>query len=216
MDNKRVRRLQIGTALAVMLAGGSIAAWALYQIEQAPLLMENRLSEVKNQLEALPPPSLLQDTASVRPERNATPKPAVLYPIRPKLGDPVGILFIPKIKQEYPIIHGTEKEQLKEGVGHFARSVLPGEPNNSVLSGHRDTVFTELGKLEIGDLLTVQTSAGIFNYKITNIRIVDKDDKSVIVPTDRPTLTLTTCYPFDFIGDAPERYILSADLVDAA
>ena len=81
-----------------------------------------------------------------------------------------------------------------------------------MLSGHRDTVFTQLGKLKIGDQLIVQTSAGSFVYEITLIRIVDKDDKTVIVPTDHAVLTVTTCYPFDFIGSAPYRYILVADL----
>ena len=104
-------------------------------------------------------------------------------------------------------------DDLKKGIGHFIQSVLPGEEDNCVLSGHRDTVFTKLGKLKIGDQLIVQTSAGTFTYEIKLIRIVDKDDKTVIVPTDHAVLTLTTCYPFLFIGSAPNRYILSADLI---
>jgi len=137
----------------------------------------------------------------------------ILYPVRPAIGDNIGSLFIPALKQTLPIIHGADEDELKKGVGHFAQSVLPGENNNSVLSGHRDTVFRELGKLKIGDQLITKTSAGTFIYVINKTRIVHKDDKTVIVPTDHAVLTVTTCYPFRYIGDAPDRYIITADLV---
>lgn len=137
----------------------------------------------------------------------------VLYPLYPVEGDNIGSLSIPVLKQKLPIIQGTSADELKKGVGHFTQSVLPGEEDNCVLSGHRDTVFAEIGKLKIGDQLIVQTSAGIYTYEIKRIRIVDEDDKTVIVPADHAVLTLTTCYPFHFIGNAPDRYILIADLV---
>ena len=136
----------------------------------------------------------------------------VLYPVYPEEGDSIGILSIPALKRELPIVQGTDAGELKKGVGHFTQSVLPGEEDNCVLSGHRDTVFTKLDKLKIDDQLIVQTSAGTYTYKIKQIRIVDKDDKTVIVPADHAVLTLTTCYPFIFIGNAPQRYILVADL----
>ncbi|WP_246017756.1 class D sortase [Mesobacillus subterraneus] len=137
-----------------------------------------------------------------------------LYAQRPKKGEMMGNLTIPKIKANLPIYHGTDEDELEKGVGHFAGSVLPGERDNSVLSGHRDTVFRKLGEVGKGDLLVVTTEAGTFTYKVRKVRIVDADDRTVIVPTPRPTLTVSTCYPFDYIGDAPERYILVADLVD--
>jgi len=138
----------------------------------------------------------------------------ILYPSYPVEGEAIGSLSIPVLKQELPIIQGTSENELKKGVGHFNKSVLPGEENNCVLSGHRDTVFSKIGELKIGDLLIVQTSAGTFTYKVNGTRIVNKDDKTVIVPTDMAVLTLTTCYPFNVFDLAPqERYILTANLV---
>lgn len=148
------------------------------------------------------------DYISVIPDPNR-----ILYPVYPVEGDNIGSLSIPVLEQKLPIIQGTGNDELKKGIGHFIQSVLPGEKDNCILSGHRDTVFAELGKLKIGDQLIVQTSAGTFTYEIKRIRIVDKDDKTVIVPTDHAVLTLTTCYPFSFIGSAPDRYVISADLV---
>ena len=144
---------------------------------------------------------------------DATP-PRILYPVRPAVGDLIGTLTIPALNQTLPIIEGTDNEELKQGVGHFVQSVLPGEADNCVLSAHRDTHFSELGGLQVGDRLIVETSAGTFTYEISGIRIVDKDDRTVIVPTDHAVLTLSTCYPFNFVGSAPDRYIISADAVD--
>lgn len=135
-----------------------------------------------------------------------------LYPDHPEKGETIGTLRIPAIKMKLPIIEGTRERELERGVGHFIGSVLPGQNDNCVLSGHRDTVFRNLGKLQKGDSLVVTTSAGRFIYKIRETRIVDKDDKTVIVPTKGAVLTLTTCYPFYFIGHAPDRYVISADL----
>ena len=136
-----------------------------------------------------------------------------LYPVYPSEGETIGRLTIPALNLKLPIIEGTEKDDLKKGVGHYAQSVLPGVTDNCVLSGHRDTVFANLGKLKLGDYLIVTTMAGTFTYEVNGIRIVDEDDRTVIVPTDHAVLTVTTCYPFVYVGSAPDRYIVSADLV---
>lgn len=155
-----------------------------------------------------------------KPETKASttkevPATKELYTNRPKVGDNIGDLYIPKLKAELPIFHGTNEDELEKGVGHFADSVLPGEKDNSVLSGHRDTVFRKLGEVKKGDLLVVTTAAGEFTYKVKQVRIVDKDDRTVIVPKPRPTLTVSTCYPFNFAGAAPERYVLVAFLINS-
>lgn len=145
--------------------------------------------------------------------KNPTDHQPFFYTKSPGVGDKIGTLSIPALNQKWPIIEGTDKTELAKGVGHFIQSVLPGVNDNCVLSGHRDTVFSEIGKLKLTDKLVVETSAGTFTYVIRMIRIVDKDDKTVIVPTDHAVLTVTTCYPFNFVGSAPRRYILVADLV---
>lgn len=128
-------------------------------------------------------------------------------------GDNIGSLTIPALNQKLPIVQGTDEKELKKGVGHFDQSVLPGEEDNCVFSGHRETAFSKIGNLKIGDQLIVEPSAGVFTYEVSGTRIVHEDDKTVIVPTDHAVLTLTTCYPFNYIGNAPDRYIVSADLV---
>ncbi|MBU3181233.1 class D sortase [Clostridium psychrophilum] len=182
-------------SVAFMVFGLGCISWAIFNIWS----QSNYVVEV--------PPSHVLKHVSV-PNK-------VLYPVYPVDGDNIGSLSIPVLKQKLPIVQGTGMNELKKGIGHFSQSVLPGEKDNCVLSAHRDTVFSKIGNLKIGDHLIVQTSAGIFTYEVNGTRIVHEDDKTVIVPTANAVLTLTTCYPFKFIGDAPDRYIVSAALIES-
>jgi len=133
---------------------------------------------------------------------------------QPKVGEIFGSLTIPRLQRIIPIVEGTGTKELKLGVGHFVGSVMPGATDNSVLAGHRDSVFRNLGSLKLGDLLTVTTDYGVFIYEVHKFRIVNANDKTVIVPTSEAILTLSTCYPFGYIGNAPKRYIVQAGLVE--
>jgi sortase A len=132
---------------------------------------------------------------------------------KPKVGDVIGSLTIPRINSKIAIIEGTGSKELKRGVGHYVGSVVPGVSDNSVLAGHRDSVFRRLGEVKIGDLITVKNDYGTFVYEVHKIRIVKANDRTVIVPTKDAVLTLSTCYPFRFIGNAPKRYVVQAGLV---
>lgn len=130
---------------------------------------------------------------------------------QPPSGETVGILEIPKLKVELPIIEGTDVEDLEKGVGHYKGSYYPEENGQIILSGHRDTVFRGVGDLKIGDELIIGLPYGQFTYEITNTKIVDKNDLSIItLHNNHEELILTTCYPFHYIGSAPERYIIYA------
>lgn len=132
---------------------------------------------------------------------------------KPKKGAIIGSLKIARLNKVIAIYEGTSNSELKKGAGHYEKSVLPGQSDNSVIAGHRDSVFSKFGSLKIGDLLQVSTSYGEFKYKIKSFRIVKSDDRTVIVPTEDAQLTLSTCYPFHFIGNAPKRFIVTALLV---
>jgi sortase A len=130
----------------------------------------------------------------------------------PKPGEYIGSLTIPRLKRTIAIYEGTSTNVLKKGAGHYTKSVLPGFANNSVIAGHRDSVFSKFDRLKVGDSLTVKTAYGVYVYIIDSFRIVKADDRTVIVPTPTATLTLSTCYPFYFVGNAPKRFIVTAHL----
>src|SRR5690606_3224100 len=108
-------------------------------------------------------------------------------------------------------VEGVDEEELEKGVGHYKGTAFPSQDGQIVLSGHRDTVFRRLGELQIGDELVVQMPYGEFTYVIEDTDIVDADDRTVINPNiDEELLTVTTCYPFTYVGSAPDRYIIYA------
>ena len=190
-------------SLGVMVFGIGCIFWAMYSMRA----QFEHFTDATPSSYSIPIPVKSTSTLPVLTE--------ALYTVYPEEGDNIGSLTIPALQRKLPIIQGTGEKELKEGVGHFTQSVLPGEADNSVLSGHRDTVFSKLDSVKIGDQLIVETSAGIFTYEVKSTRIVHADDRTVIVPTDHAVLTLTTCYPFYAIGNAPDRYIVSADLINS-
>lgn len=126
-------------------------------------------------------------------------------------GETIGTLYIPKLDREIAIVEGTDEEELAEGVGHFSNTGFPGENRQILLSGHRDSVFRDFGDLEDGDEFHIKMKNGTFIYEMKDSVIVDADDRTVIDPNrEDEFLTLSTCYPFSYIGSAPDRYVIHA------
>ncbi|WP_010197357.1 class D sortase [Bacillus sp. m3-13] len=128
-------------------------------------------------------------------------------------GDEIGEVYIPVLEVGISVFHGVTEGVLGKGVGHVPGTSLPGDGGNIVLSGHRDTVFRRLEEIKVGDKVVFEFGGGLYTYKIGKIRVVDKEDTSVVVPRPSEVLTITTCYPFRFIGSAPERYVLEAEFI---
>lgn len=130
---------------------------------------------------------------------------------KPETGEASGLLSIPKIAAELPIVEGTDPDDLEKGVGHYKGSYYPQQNGQIVLSGHRDTVFRRAGELEIGDQLIMQMPYGKFAYEIIKTKIVSAEDTSIItLQNNEEELLLTTCYPFSYLGNAPDRFIIYA------
>ena len=120
------------------------------------------------------------------------------------------MLSIPRIRLEVPVLQGTDDWTLNRAVGVIEGTPLPGSPGNSGIAGHRDSFFRVLKDVVTGDLMTVETARATETYRIERIWIVDPTDVSVLDPTESPSITLVTCYPFYFVGSAPQRYIVRA------
>lgn len=136
--------------------------------------------------------------------------------LRYQVDDVIGILSIPALEETYPIIEGTDEEMLMKGVGHYATTALPGGNEQILLSGHKGTVFQRLGELQPGDRFIVDMGYGSYEYEMRESEIVAADDTTVITPRGEEVLTLSTCYPFSYIGSASERYIIYAYPVAAS
>lgn len=128
-------------------------------------------------------------------------------------GEVIGEINFPTLNKKVAVLEGTESPQLKKGAGHYEGSAAIGTLGNSVLAGHRDTVFRNLGELVAGDLIELESTSGKFVYEVTGSSIVDGEERGAIKQSDEAILTLITCYPFSYVGSAPDRYLLSAKLI---
>ena len=132
---------------------------------------------------------------------------------RPDIGTQFATLKIPKLDLEKPVIYGDSPKELRMGVGHYVGSTLPGEGGNVVLSGHRDTALKKLKDLKIGQSIFIETNWGNYEYRVKEINIVEPTDHYVLDPTNYEKLTLYTCYPFNYIGHAPNRFVVTGEFV---
>jgi sortase A len=128
------------------------------------------------------------------------------------LDTPVAVLRIPKISLEVPVFDGTDSLTLNRAIGRIPGTARLEEQGNIGLAGHRDGFFRALKNVRVGDTMELKSSNGTALYVVDQISIVDPKDVSVLKSRLSPSLTLVTCYPFYFVGSAPQRYIVSASL----
>jgi sortase A len=117
---------------------------------------------------------------------------------------------ISRIGLEAVVVQGDSDSILRLAVGHIPETALPGQSGNMVLAGHRDTFFRGLRNIRVGDQIVIEGPDGFYNYKVESASIVPSTDLSVLRPSGNRELTLITCYPFSWIGSAPDRFIVRA------
>jgi sortase A len=125
---------------------------------------------------------------------------------------PMAVLQIPKIHLAAPLLNGTDAVTLNHAVGRIAGTAWPGEAGNIGIAGHRDSFFRGLKDVKLGDAVELETPTGTDTYIVDQIQIVAPDAVDVLLPRSAPSVTLVTCYPFHFVGSAPQRFIVNASL----
>ncbi|MGD6966612.1 class D sortase [Rossellomorea vietnamensis] len=196
MFNKLIKYVSI----LMLTAGVGLIGYAGYHIFKQKVEQDGALQEAKAQL---------------IPKESQPKEEEELSSYSFEKGDVVGILDIPALNRELPIIEGTDEEELEKGVGHYSSTKLPNQQDRIFLAGHRDTVFKKMGELKKGDQLNVEMSNGTFTYEIYEMFIVKEGDMSVVQSTNPDEiLTLSTCYPFEYLSSTEERYIINAKRVD--
>ena len=125
----------------------------------------------------------------------------------------VALLDIPRLKISTPVLSGDDAATLDIAVGHLPDTPKPWESGNSAFAAHRDGLFRPLRNIRVGDDVRLRTLEGEFTYRVRETKIVLPTDLSVLESGEGRTLTLITCYPFNFVGNAPKRFIVHADRV---
>ncbi len=149
-------------------------------------------------------------------KQNRPQAPKSARPAPPKNGELLGRLSIPRLEISSMVREGDDETTLSVALGHIPSTALPGQAagpgqaGNVGVAGHRDTLFRALRKIRKDDLIRFETLSGTHVYAVDSTRIVKPDDVAVLKPQAMPTLTLVTCYPFYYVGAAPDRFIVSA------
>jgi sortase A len=131
------------------------------------------------------------------------------------LGAAVAKLTIPRLDAQLYVVEGVDQADLRRGPGHMPGTALPGGNGNCVVAGHRDTHFRLLKDIRKGDDIVLETRTGLFLYRVKSMQIVTPQNVAAVQPSTDAVLHLITCYPFYYVGSAPKRYIVEADLTAA-
>ncbi|HEY1501796.1 MAG TPA: class D sortase [Acidobacteriaceae bacterium] len=218
--NRKTRKVRIRTWLEALLLAAGVVLLALYGASRVDSLLTSRTL-----LKAMP--AVQSSESSMARAGNASLGASL--PDDPGATDtagesidrgtenlPLAVLRIPKIHLEVPVLDGSDALTLNHAAGRIEGTALPGEPGNIGIAAHRDSFFRDLGKLRVGDSLMLESAKGTEIYIVDGTQIVMPSNVSVLNPRPAPSLTLVTCYPFGYFGNAPQRYIVTATLAQPA
>ena len=127
----------------------------------------------------------------------------------------IGRLTIPRLRLTTIVREGDDDTTLRRAAGHVPGSAIPGQFGNIAIAAHRDSFFRDLREIEKDDEIRIATRYGDFVYRVESVNIVKPDNIESLQPTRNPVLTLITCYPFNYVGHAPKRYIVRAREIEA-
>jgi len=189
------------------LRGEVVSRWALTQFKDDQIAAEGG-GEPRNSGSNRPGRESGVDFSLWSVNRIEAYKKALLA----KTGRPLAVLDIPRLDLEVPVFEGTDDFTLNLGAGRIIGTAKPGSSGNIGIAAHRDGFFRVLKDIREGDEIDLGTAGRKTVYLVDTIKIVSPDDVSVLHARERPSLTLVTCYPFYFVGSAPNRYIVQASL----
>jgi sortase A len=142
-----------------------------------------------------------------------TPPLAAGVPIAPLADALIGRIEVRRLGLSAMVVEGTTTSDLRRAAGHITNTGMPGVPGNIGIAAHRDTFFRPLRNVRKDDIVTLSTAGAEYRYRVVSTKVVDPDDVSVLDAGDDEILTLVTCYPFYFVGSAPERFIVRAERI---
>lgn len=208
-QKKRAKRRRIGTLIGIpillFVSGITLLSLAFFDDISYAFYMTRMFFPQKV---AVAQTNLI-DSSTVTVETTTAPQLSF-----PKYGDEYGTLSVDTAGIISPVFVGDSATQLSNGAGQYYGSVFPGDIGNTVITGHTNSVFKTLGEAQLGDDIRLELIYGTYVYEISNIEIKSNTDQSILAPSEEQILTLYTYYPFDHIGNTPDRYVVTAKLVE--
>jgi len=132
---------------------------------------------------------------------------------RAAAGELLGRVDLARVGISTVVLEGTDERELEQAAGHIPGTALPGEDGTVGIAAHRDTYFRALRDVAPGDLVTLTTPDQVRSYRVATVQVVDPTDTDALADGAANRLTLVTCYPFNFVGSAPLRFVVTASEV---
>jgi sortase A len=178
----------------LIVIGAAALSWSAFQMTSAAWYQRQTAATLESMSRA--------------PAIESRPTPKALG-----VGEPIGTLEIARLGLSGVVVEGDSDAVLDVAIGHLPDTPLPWHEGNSALAAHRDALFRPLKGVRLGDVLRLKTPYGDFDYQVRDTLIVKPGDIWVLDPTPGTTLTLISCWPFNYIGSAPERFIVRAERI---
>jgi len=191
--------------------GVGIALIAIYFL--ASISLENQRSQGIELFSQARAAAMADEPASIQESPVAAPSPSPADTAA-AASLPIAVLRIDRVGLEVPVFSDISELNLSRGAGWVPGTAAPNTGGNMAVAAHRDQYFRSLKDIQVGDILELESLDGRGEYRVSSLAIVDPDEVSVLDQTQVPTITLVTCYPFYFLGNAPQRYIVQAVAVD--
>ncbi len=188
-------QLLLGWAQRVLFAGAAVTIGYAAFVVVDTWIFQHREQETLGRLQA----------GSAPPLRSLPGQPGNIGP-----EGLIGRMEIPRLNVSVVVVEGTGYPTLQRAAGHIVGTAFPGQAGNVGIAAHRDTFFRPLRNIQRGDIVTLTTLRGQYRYRVVSTKVVDPGNVAVLNSDGNEILTLVTCYPFYFIGSAPNRFIVRA------
>lgn len=204
---QKARALIVRATYYIFLGVGVFAlSYAGYVIADARIYQTTEQSQFESASQSRPSQSGLSQASPTQMKDRPPPID----------GSAIGEMEIPSLGLKAIFVQGDSPRVLRNAVGHISDTALPGDSGNVVLTGHRDTFFRPLRNIQKGDAIVLKTLDGDFQYQVESTAVVPPTDVQVLGPSSERTLTLITCFPFYYVGPAPNRFIVRARQLEAS
>lgn len=210
---KKKRRFRITKIIGIILiiAGLGTISYPFFEI----YLDKNDISKNINEWDKQKQDTKVNSNKNVKDDKKNNNVSKNKYPSVTVDGkDIIGKVIVKKTGEQIPILMGATEENLRGGATLYDNGIYPGENGTAIILGHRETTFGFLENIKVGDEVDIESLNNTYKFKVKRTYITTPDDESILAQKNNPSLTLVTCYPFNYLGHAPERFIVKLDLIN--
>jgi sortase A len=203
----RKKRILFAAQITALIVGAVLVGWPAFVFVRSSVVQWFGVRQIDRAYESAKSVDRKNPPAIVSPPAVVVKKPAVRPPAK---GSLLAKLEVPRLHMSLVVLEGADLATLDKSIGHVTSTAMPGEYGNIGIAGHRNTHFKKMEWIRQGDEMILTSSEDRYRYLVESIRLVTPDDVEVLDDSLGPAITIVTCFPFEYVGHAPQRFIVRA------